>query len=52
MGDVIRQYHSVDVNVAVSSPAGLMVPFVRDADTKGLLDISNEVKALAAKVRC
>lgn len=50
MGDFIRQYHNVDVNVAVNSPAGLMVPFVRDADKKGLLAISNEVKELAAKV--
>ncbi|KAF8068297.1 pdhC [Scenedesmus sp. PABB004] len=50
-GDVIRQFHNVDVNVAVASPAGLMVPFVRDADTKGLLAISQEVKALAAKAK-
>lgn len=51
MGDFIRQYNNVDVNVAVASPAGLMVPFVRDADRKGLLAISEEVKGLAAKVR-
>lgn len=51
MGDFIRQYHSIDVNVAVNSPAGLMVPFVRDADKKGLLAISDEVKGLAGKVR-
>jgi len=51
MGDFVRQYHNVDVNVAVASPAGLMVPFVRDADKKGLLAISEEVKGLAAKVR-
>lgn len=47
----MRQYHNVDVNVAVASPAGLMVPFVRDADKKGLLAISQEVKSLAGKVR-
>jgi pyruvate dehydrogenase E2 component (dihydrolipoamide acetyltransferase) len=46
-----RQYHNIDVNVAVNSPAGLMVPFVRDADRKGLLAISQEVKELAGKVR-
>jgi len=51
MGDFVRQYNNVDVNVAVASPAGLMVPFVRDADKKGLLAISEEVKGLAAKVR-
>jgi hypothetical protein len=52
MGEFIRQYNNVDINVAVASPAGLMVPFVRDADRKGLLAISEEVKSLAAKVRC
>eukprot|EP00775_Hariotina_reticulata_P012800 gene12800-12928_t len=51
MGDFIRQYNNVDVNVAVASPAGLMVPFVRDADRKGLLAISEEVKGLAAKAK-
>lgn len=51
MGEFIRQFHHVDVNVAVNSPAGLMVPFVRDADRKGLLTISEEVKSLAGKVR-
>jgi hypothetical protein len=51
MGDFVRQFHNVDVNVAVASPAGLMVPFLRDADKKGLLAISEEVKSLAAKVR-
>jgi pyruvate/2-oxoglutarate dehydrogenase complex dihydrolipoamide acyltransferase (E2) component len=45
-----RQYHNIDVNVAVNSPAGLMVPFVRDTDRKGLLAISQEVKELAGKV--
>lgn len=49
-GDFIRQFHNVDVNVAVNSPVGLMVPFVRDADAKPLHAISTEVKALAAKV--
>ena len=50
-GDVIRQFHNVDVNVAVNSPVGLMVPFVTDADAKPLSAISAEVKELAAKVR-
>lgn len=50
MGEFIRQYKNVDVNVAVQTPVGLMVPFVRNTDTKGLAQISKEVKALAAKV--
>ncbi len=50
MGDFIRQYNNVDVNVAVQTPVGLMVPFVRDADRKGLQAISADVKELAGKV--
>jgi pyruvate dehydrogenase E2 component (dihydrolipoamide acetyltransferase) len=50
-GDFIRQYENVDVTVAVQTPAGLMVPVVRDADLKGLAAISAEVKELAGKVR-
>ena len=49
-GDFIRQYHNVDVSVAVQTPAGLMVPVVRGADGLGLRDISTNIKALAAKV--
>ncbi len=51
LGDKIRRYASVDVSVAVQTEAGLMVPIVRGADTKGLAAISAEVKALAAKAR-
>ena len=50
MGDFVRVYHNVDINVAVQTPGGLMVPFVADADAKGLSAISAEIKALAAKV--
>jgi len=51
MTDSIRQYHYVDVSVAVASPTGLITPIVTDADMKGLTAISQEVKALAAKAR-
>lgn len=50
-GDFIRQYSKVDCSVAVQTPAGLMVPIVRNADTKGLAAISSDVKSLAAKAR-
>lgn len=50
-GDFIRQYHNIDINVAVQTPIGLMVPFVRDADAKGLTAISSEVRSLAAKAK-
>lgn len=51
MGDVIRQYNSVDVSVAVSTENGLITPIVFGADTKGIVQISKDVKALATKAR-
>ena len=49
--DFIRQYHNIDVSVAVQTPGGLMVPIVLDADALGLSEISAKVKDLATKVR-
>lgn len=46
-----RRYHSVDVNVAVSTDKGLITPIVFNADSKGLVAISSEVKILAEKAR-
>lgn len=51
MGDVIRQYNNVDVSVAVSTENGLITPIVFSADSKGIVQISKDVKALAAKAR-
>lgn len=45
------RYHNVDVSVAVSTDAGLITPIVFNADTKGLVQISKDVKTLAAKAR-
>jgi pyruvate dehydrogenase E2 component (dihydrolipoamide acetyltransferase) len=47
----IRQYDDVDVSVAVATPRGLITPIIRRADTKSLLQISQEMKALAARAR-
>lgn len=47
----IREYHSVDVSVAVNTDKGLFTPIVFDADKKGLVHISNDVKSLAAKAK-
>jgi len=51
MDDKIRTYHAADISVAVQTDHGLMVPIVRDADTKGLSSISSDVKSLATKAR-
>ncbi|XP_076058310.1 dihydrolipoamide S-acetyltransferase muc isoform X1 [Oratosquilla oratoria] len=48
---VIREYHDVDVSVAVSTDRGLITPIVFKADAKGLATISTDIKSLAAKAR-
>eukprot|EP01122_Echinamoeba_exundans_P007429 TRINITY_DN2294_c0_g2_i1.p1 TRINITY_DN2294_c0_g2~~TRINITY_DN2294_c0_g2_i1.p1 ORF type:complete len:630 (+),score=177.63 TRINITY_DN2294_c0_g2_i1:67-1956(+) len=48
---VVRRYHNVDINVAVSAPQGLFTPLVRDADKKGLATLNSDVKELAEKAK-
>jgi len=48
--DFIREYADVDVCVAVQTPIGLLTPIVKGADGLRMLNLSNEVKALAKKV--
>jgi pyruvate dehydrogenase E2 component (dihydrolipoamide acetyltransferase) len=47
----IRQWHDVDISVAVATPSGLITPVVRGADRKSVGAISAEVKALAERAR-
>ena len=49
-GEFIRQYHNIDISIAVQTPNGLMVPVVKDSHSKGLTEIGSAVKALANKV--
>lgn len=51
LGDVIRQHGGVHVAVAVAIEDGLVTPVIRNADAKGLAQISAETKALAGKAR-
>lgn len=51
MGDFIRRNQHVHVGVAVAVEDGLLVPVVRFADTKGLLQISAEVREYAKKAK-
>ena len=51
MGDFIRRNDHVHVGVAVAVEDGLLVPVVRFADTKGLLQISAEVREFAKKAK-
>ena len=47
----IRRYKTVDISVAVSIPDGLITPIVKNADVKGLAQISSEMKDLATRAR-
>ena len=42
------QYH---IGIAVATPSGLIVPVVRDADKKSMLDIAQEVERLSSNAR-
>ncbi len=44
-------YDYADIGIAVSSPKGLMVPVVRNADEMSLAQIEREIKRLAIKAR-
>ena len=44
-------YENVDISVAVAIPGGLITPIIRDADQKGLKQISLEMKDLAARAK-
>jgi pyruvate dehydrogenase E2 component (dihydrolipoamide acetyltransferase) len=51
LGDTIRQYNYINVGVAVAVDEGLLVPVIRNADLKGMAQISAEVRELAAKAK-
>ncbi len=50
-GDKLYRYTRADVSVAVAIDGGLITPIIRGADAKGLIEISNEMRALAEKAR-
>jgi pyruvate dehydrogenase E2 component (dihydrolipoamide acetyltransferase) len=49
--EAIHQHHNVDISVAVATEGGLITPIVQDADSKGLVAISSQIKDLAARAR-
>ncbi|MFN0032559.1 MAG: 2-oxoglutarate dehydrogenase complex dihydrolipoyllysine-residue succinyltransferase [Flavobacteriales bacterium] len=50
-GTEINFHDYCDIGVAVSSPKGLMVPVLRNAEAMGLADIEKNIGDLAKKVR-
>jgi 2-oxoglutarate dehydrogenase E2 component (dihydrolipoamide succinyltransferase) len=50
-GDSIVYHHYVNMGIAVASDAGLVVPNVKDAHAKGVLDVSRDIVAVAKRAR-
>lgn len=50
-GEDVVTYHYADIGIAVSTPKGLVVPVVRDAQDLSLAEIEKEIKRLALKGR-
>ena len=50
-GEKMYRFTRQDISVAVAVEGGLVTPVIRDAGSKGLADISREMKALAEKAR-
>ena len=50
-GDHIVSHHYVNLGVAVASDAGLVVPNIKDADQKGMVQIGREIVDVAKKAR-
>jgi len=51
LGDKIRYYNYVNMGVAVAIDEGLVVPVVRNADSKALSNIATEIRELAARAK-
>ncbi|MBS0523159.1 MAG: pyruvate dehydrogenase complex dihydrolipoamide acetyltransferase [Proteobacteria bacterium] len=49
--DEMIQYGAVDISVAVATDRGLITPIVRNADLKGVAQISIEMKDLATRAK-
>jgi 2-oxoglutarate dehydrogenase E2 component (dihydrolipoamide succinyltransferase) len=50
-GDDIVSPNYHDISIAVQTPKGLMVPVIRNAETKNIEELEHEIKELAEKAR-
>ena len=50
-GEEINTPEFVDIGIAVQTPKGLMVPIIRNAESKTIAEIEQELKTLAEKAR-
>ncbi len=46
---ILKRYYNI--GIAVDTPGGLMVPVVKDADRKGIVELSREFMSISAKAR-
>jgi pyruvate dehydrogenase E2 component (dihydrolipoamide acetyltransferase) len=47
----VQMQDTIDISIAVATPAGLITPIVPRTDTMGLADIGNKVRDLAGRAR-
>lgn len=50
-GETLILKHYVHIGIAVDTPHGLLVPVIRNADQKGLWELSSEIADLAARAQ-
>jgi pyruvate dehydrogenase E2 component (dihydrolipoamide acetyltransferase) len=50
-GEHIVQKHYINIGIAVDTPAGLMVPVIRDVDQKSIWQLAEEVIVMGAKAK-
>jgi pyruvate dehydrogenase E2 component (dihydrolipoyllysine-residue acetyltransferase) len=49
--DALILKHYYNIGIAVDTPGGLVVPVVKDADRKGIVELSREFMSVSAKAR-
>ena len=49
--DAVHQFLHSDISIAVATPNGLITPIIKKAETKGLRQISDEMKELAGRAK-
>jgi pyruvate dehydrogenase E2 component (dihydrolipoamide acetyltransferase) len=47
----VHQFLQEDISIAVATPTGLITPIIKDAASKGLREISEEMKELAGRAK-
>ncbi len=50
-GEKIYKYKTVNLGIAVAAPGGLIVPVIKDAEKKGIVDFSEDAAEMIKKAR-